>query len=97
MARKNGQISAHFAILKVGFWSEKVGFGQIWVEFLVASKPDTGNFGQISAHFAHFFSKVTRHFGHKKPSIYAGFRAKSPLSHFFHQTKYDKKINIYNK
>ncbi len=31
--KKAKTASAHFYILKMGFWSEKVGVGQNWVDF----------------------------------------------------------------
>jgi len=80
----------------VGFWPEKVGrrknsgdfedFGRTFTD-------DFLNFWTFFAHFAHFFLKLTRHFGQQKPSIYAGLRAVCPLSHFFLQTIMIKNFN----
>ena len=88
------KICAHFWFLKMGFWSEKVGLGQIWVEFGRSFWTCTDDFTQIFAHLPTFCPLLKYGFGHKfgdlaieKPSIYAGLRVlrnqKAHLPTFF--------------
>jgi len=65
----------------MGFWSEKVGLGQIWVEFGQPFEICTDDFTRVSAHLPTFCPLLKHEFGHKfgdstieKPSIYAGLR-----------------------
>jgi hypothetical protein len=61
-----------------------------------ALRKDSDDFGQICGHLPTFCPLLKPRFGQQKPSIYAGLRAQSPLSHFFSSTIMIESLKVYS-
>jgi hypothetical protein len=73
---KVGENHAHFWVLKNGLWPLLSGLFEKCGEFWRRIRT-------ILVKFVAICPLLKPRFGQQKPSIYAGLRAQSPLSHFF--------------